>query len=469
MFMTRGAFVLLVVAIIVATSGVTQADLVGLWRFDDNVSPQPDSTGNPHDAELVNDVAWVDDAERGGVMEFDGDTDYLLVEDTDLLSVEGDLTIAAWANFVQFDTWNSIMAKGGDTRLNFPSPFDVYTHQNGDGRVSLYVGEGNGAIEQFNSDLAPEAEVWTHIAVTLTEDGDVIHYLDGEINGEGFLGALKVDEDQPLYIGSRQDFVTNMDGRLDDVALFDEALSEDQIATIMSGDFSAWGVGDITRLQAGDADQDLDFDQLDLVAVQIAGKYLTGQAATWGEGDWDNAPGGEPGNPPVGDNLFNQLDIIQALNAGKYLTGPYAAISSGGVADDGQTSVIYNATTGELGVDAPAGTELTSINIDSASGIFTGDAAQNLGGSFDNDADNNIFKATFGSSFGSLSFGSVAQAGLSEQFLLDDLTVVGSLNGGGDLGNVDLIYIPEPSSICLLAVALLIFAVRGRRHVTSTL
>ena len=38
--------------------------------------------------------------------------------------------------------------------------------------------------------------------------------------------------------------------------------------------------------------------------------------------------------------------------------------------------------------------ELTSINIDSAGSIFTGAAAENLGGSFDNDADNNIFKAT---------------------------------------------------------------------------
>ena len=44
-------------------------------------------------------------------------------------------------------------------------------------------------------------------------------------------------------------------------------------------------------LAAGDADQDLDFDQLDLVKVQIAAKYLAGQAATWGEGDWDGAPG----------------------------------------------------------------------------------------------------------------------------------------------------------------------------------
>jgi hypothetical protein len=107
-------------------------------------------------------------------------------------------------------------------------------------------------------------------------------------------------------------------------------------------------------------------------------------------------------------------------------------------------------------VDAPAGKELTSINIDSTAGIFTGAAAQNLGGSFDNDADASIFKATFGSSFGSLSFGSVAQAGLSQAFVLNDLTVVGSLAGGGDLGNVDLIYVPEPATAWLAILAALV-------------
>ena len=53
-------------------------------------------------------------------------------------------------------------------------------------------------------------------------------------------------------------------------------------------------------LRAGDADQDLDFDQLDLVKVQIAAKYLTGSAATWGDGDWDGAPGGKQGGTASG-------------------------------------------------------------------------------------------------------------------------------------------------------------------------
>jgi hypothetical protein len=209
------------------------------------------------------------------------------------------------------------------------------------------------------------------------------------------------------------------------------------------------------QLQAGDANQDLSFDQFDVVQVQTGAKYLTGQSATWGEGDWNGAPGGRPGNPPAGDSLFNQFDIIAAQQSGLYLAGPYAAVVRNGQRGDGQASIVYHAGTGEIAVDAPVGTQLTSINIDSAARIFTGSAAANLGGSFDNDADNNIFKATFGSSFGSLSFGNAAQAGLSEQFVLGDLSVVGSLAGGGDLGNVDLIYVPEPAALVLAVVGLL--------------
>jgi hypothetical protein len=223
-------------------------------------------------------------------------------------------------------------------------------------------------------------------------------------------------------------------------------------------------VPDRKPLEAGDADRDLDFDQLDLVQVQVAAKYLTGQTATWGEGDWNGAPGGNAHSPPTGDGQFNQLDIVAALGAGKYLTGPYAALASSGSRGDGQTSIVYNATTGELAVDAPAVTELTSINIDSAAAIFTGQAAQNLGGSFDNDSDNNLFKATFGSSFGSLSFGNVAQPGLSEQFVRNDLTVVGSLAGGGALGDVDLVYVPEPPAFLLVTFGLLMLIAHGIRR-----
>ena len=80
------------------------------------------------------------------------------------------------------------------------------------------------------------------------------------------------------------------------------------------------------ELMPGDADQDLDFDQFDLVMVQVAGKYMTSETATWGEGDWGRMPGGSPNDPPAGDGFFDARDIVAALAAGKYVTGPYAAV-----------------------------------------------------------------------------------------------------------------------------------------------
>jgi hypothetical protein len=56
--------------------------------------------------------------------------------------------------------------------------------------------------------------------------------------------------------------------------------------------------------------------------------YLTGELATWGEGDWNGAPGGSVGDPRPGDGVFDQNDIIAAAAPGHYLSGLYAAATS---------------------------------------------------------------------------------------------------------------------------------------------
>jgi hypothetical protein len=356
---------------------------------------------------------------------------------------------------------------GGSAGVEFTFPGDPAT-----AGQFLYLATEQSEFENFFNFL-PD---YTTSAMLINGDDAIELFRDGQVMDT--FGQIDVDgTGQPWeYIDGwayRED-QTGPDGSTFELAhwffsgpdALDGATSnDDAIRPVPVGTYVGGGPG--IALQAGDADQDLDFDQLDLVKVQIASKYLTGRAATWGDGDWNAAPGGTQGSPPPGDGFFNQRDIIAAQLANIYLTGPYGALAGKGTRADAQTSIVYDSQSGELAVDAPAGSELTSINIDSAAGIFTGSAAQNLGGSFDNDADNNIFKATFGSSFGSLSFGNVAQAGLSEQFLLGDLSVVGSLAGGGALGNVDLIYVlvPEPSGIALLGAGLLVpISLAVRRH-----
>ena len=174
-----------------------------------------------------------------------------------------------------------------------------------------------------------------------------------------------IDEDQPLFIGSRADGTTNMHGWLDDVSIFNHALSEAEVMTIMSGDYSAYieggdgcdfdgdgslGVGDLDLLSAeiaagtngasfdvngdgavnsadlkqfvegadklntylGDSNLDGEFNSSDFVAVFTAGEYEDAEVgnSTWAEGDWN------------GDGEFNSSDFVAAFSAGGYEIGP---------------------------------------------------------------------------------------------------------------------------------------------------
>ena len=94
-----------------------------------------------------------------------------------------------------------------------------------------------------------------------------------------------------------------------------------------NGDEEPWMAVLDPLLQAGDADQDGDFDQLDLVKVQVAGEYLTGQPATWGEGDWNGILPVFSTKPPQGDGVFNQLDIVAALPGGPLSDWPLPRLS----------------------------------------------------------------------------------------------------------------------------------------------
>lgn len=63
---------------------------------------------------------------------------------------------------------------------------------------------------------------------------------------------------------------------------------------------------------SGDANEDGRFDSADLVQVFVAGKYATGERATWREGDWTD------------DGYFNSSDLVSAFQTGRYETGPHA-------------------------------------------------------------------------------------------------------------------------------------------------
>ena len=211
-------------------------------------------------------------------------------------------------------------------------------------------------------------------------------------------------------------------------------------------------------LQPGDVNKDGEVGTTDIVQILGAGKFERDVDALWEDGDVNGAPNEaftvEGGVGPLGDGRVNTGDVIAILATNLFETGQYTAVKpTNGV--DGNVTINYDPGSGNVSVSTTE--PISSFQVESASGIFTAEAAKGLGGPFDVDSDGKIFKATFGDQFERLSFGNVAQTGLAETFLLDDLTVSGSFGAGGTFGaDFELNYIPEPSTLMLLVVSLLI-------------
>lgn len=209
--------------------------------------------------------------------------------------------------------------------------------------LSANVGFGNSVGLHVASDRSHRHEIdlidvgiggWWFLAATFDRESNAILYAgspDGTmyILSDHISDVGDISSDLPLNIGQNGtgNHFHNLDADIDDLAIWNRALTLDELRRLYDGGRGV-ELATLMGLQAGDANQDFQFDQRDLVQVLSAGKYLTGQAATWGEGDWDGAPGGTPGLPPKGDGLFDGSDIVAALEQGHYLSGPYTAIPS---------------------------------------------------------------------------------------------------------------------------------------------
>ncbi len=227
----------------------SEAALAGLWRFTDTGSSQADSSVNSNTATTMNGAVWAFDAARNsGIMSFDGLNDFLQAADSPSLSITGDMSIALWVNMTTLaspDQWRGLVAKD-PTGSGNPAPYQFWFNQ---GNNLGAFGRGNGTVSDFAFGSAtvgniPVAGVWEHWAVsqsgttaTMYRNGLAIAMTDTTIS------TTIADGGGPLIIGDRpgaQDM--SFHGRMDDVAIFNQALTQAEIQSIMDGDFSAFGV-----------------------------------------------------------------------------------------------------------------------------------------------------------------------------------------------------------------------------------
>lgn len=209
--------------------------IVGIWLFDkgkDNVAE--DFSGNKHDGQIAG-ADWVD-GKFGNALEFIGGA--VTVAHSDDLTLQ-DHTICLWANVPEITgSWQPMVLKQAAGPLR---NYGLYVDQNSG---AVHYGFSSGNVWKSGSANTPITDgEWHFIAQTYDiREQDFRLYIDGVIDFKRTDGSEPDANAVALQIGGAA-----LSGTLDEVAIFNVALSEDDLQNIMNN-----GIKDALEMKAVD-------------------------------------------------------------------------------------------------------------------------------------------------------------------------------------------------------------------------
>ncbi len=215
---------------------ITDPNLVGWWKFDGeafDLGYVIDYSGYDHHGTPVGDLQLVAGYD-GGALEFDGDGDYINIDGfkgilANEAGVQQPLTVTAWVNST--DSGDRTIVSWGTSTSGIRIDFRLFS-----GRLRVEHGAGN---RQGDTNLI-DGE-WHHVALTMVEGAtisypEVILWLDGKDDTRAGTDpdAFAITARDDLNIGRRvHNDSRHFLGSLDDVRLYDKALTAEEIALVM--------------------------------------------------------------------------------------------------------------------------------------------------------------------------------------------------------------------------------------------
>lgn len=215
------AFTLFVFMIFSATFSLADLTdgLVGYWPLDGDAN---DAVGT-HDGVLVGGASFVQDATRGTVLSVDGVDDHIEVPHSEdmVFSTSDTYTLSAWVYLEGLPgSWQTVMAKSRDQGTHY----GFWITDSGEWMGGGWENRGSRAITQ----------AWVHVAYV--QDGAAstgTTYINGEVDWNG--GPRDGTGLGDFWIGGAKSVTEFLGGFIDDVAVYNRALSADEIQQLASG------------------------------------------------------------------------------------------------------------------------------------------------------------------------------------------------------------------------------------------
>lgn len=227
-FHPLAATVLLVVFIFTGSAFIghrvaaDQAGLVAAYNFDEGSGTAvTDRSGLGHGG-TIREATWAT-GKNGGALSFDGVNDWVTIADADDLDLTGAMTLEAWVNLTHNTGWRAVVYKERDVYYLYAS-----TSSN-----RPAVGSKIGGYRENFGPTQLGTGNWIHLAGTY--DGAMQRlYVNGvQVASRAQTGAIEVGTG-PLRIGGNATFGEYFGGRVDDVRIYNRALSAAEIQTDMN-------------------------------------------------------------------------------------------------------------------------------------------------------------------------------------------------------------------------------------------
>lgn len=214
---------------VTASNGQIQG-LVAAYAFDEaSGALTHDSSGNANHGSVTN-ALWSASGHSGSALLFDGSSDYVQVPNSASLNVAGTgLTVELWANITSSSGGDYVLLGKPWTVGTTGSPPYQFGLEFGASASTLdfYFGDTGGASHGRYSLTAPIG-TWVHVAYTY--DGTAVNgYLDGVLRiSTPTTGSIQ-GRPTPLLIGVDGSLGQGFKGRLDDVRIYNRALTVTEI------------------------------------------------------------------------------------------------------------------------------------------------------------------------------------------------------------------------------------------------
>ena len=249
-FIAAFSSVVILLLVVSANAGLDE-DLVFYLTFD-NVKDQTiiDESGNGLDAEMHENTKIVKGKYGNAIHITADDRDCVNILSQDKLKIKGEITMMAW---VYQETWKGKKIHWFDKdchSVGWDISYGMGSLDLGNGpEIWLYLGSRKDQGRRRREFAIPsklDNKKWHHIAGNYNGTTMKI-YLDGKVKGEkkeefNFFG----DNDADVRIGCAKNrpHLTFINGSIDEAAVWQRALSDDEIKQAMTRDFLAVSPGD---------------------------------------------------------------------------------------------------------------------------------------------------------------------------------------------------------------------------------